>query len=93
MYPTKIAPSTPPNHKYHGPVAVGLNCITADGFVARFNANKQIMPIVKLINDPISGPPICLPNLVFKTACVGIMAPINIVRNISTYFIRTFLLF
>ena len=82
-----MAPNTPPNHKYHGPVAVGFNCITAEGFAARFNANKQIMPIVKLISDPISGPPICLPSLVFKIACAGIIAPTNNVNNIRTYFI------
>ena len=37
------------------------------------------------MNDPINGPPICLPNLVFKIACTGISAPTINVINITRY--------
>ncbi|MEJ0103236.1 MAG: hypothetical protein WDO19_12060 [Bacteroidota bacterium] len=43
---------------------------------------RQTSPTIKLINDPISGPPICLPSLVLRIACSGIIAPmINVKKH------------
>jgi hypothetical protein len=56
--------------------------------VARFSKNSAMRPTIKLNSDPINGPPVCLPNLVFKIAWKGSNAPMINVRNMSKYFIR-----
>src|SRR5215510_13722906 len=91
MYPTKMAPKNPPSQIYHGVTMAGFKPTTADVFVIRFSTSKQISPTVKLNNDPISGPPVCLPSLVFKIACTGNNAPVNRVKNINKYFIEKIL--
>jgi hypothetical protein len=87
MYPTKMEPKKPPSQIYQGVTASGLRDTIADVFITKFNTSKQINPTVKLSNDPINGPPVCLPNLVFNIACTGSIAPVSNVRNISKYFI------
>ena len=71
---------------YHGLTDAGFSPITFAGLRARFKSSKQINPTVKLSKDPIKGPPVCRPNLVFNIACTGITAPTISVRNINTNF-------
>jgi len=45
---------------------------------------RQMSPTRKLSIELIKGPPVCLPNFVFKIACTGSKVPMNRVDNIST---------
>src|SRR6476620_697855 len=82
-----MAPKNPPNQIYHGVTEAGFTCKTDEVFIQRFSANKQIRPTEKLSKEPISGPPVSLPNLVFNIACTGSNPPTTSVTNINKYLI------
>jgi hypothetical protein len=83
-----MAPKNPPSQIYNGVAEAGLDCRTDEVFTPRFNTSKQIKPTKKLSKEPINGPPVSLPNLVFNIACIGSSPPTASVININKYFIR-----
>ena len=83
-----MAPKNPPNQIYKGVAEAGFNCQTDEEFIPRFRINKQTRPTEKLSKEPISGPPVSLPSLVFNIACTGSNPPTTNVTNINKYLIR-----
>src|SRR5258708_39378334 len=85
-----MAPSKPPSQTYQGETEKGFMLVKAVGLIRRLIITRQISPIRKLNNELISGPPVCLPNFVFKTACTGSIAPISNVEIMMIYLMNFF---
>jgi hypothetical protein len=87
MKPTNMAPNKPPNQIYQGATPAGRKLTTAFAFTTIFSNSKHIKPTEKLSKEPIKGPPVCLPSLVFRIAWTGSNAPVKSVRSSNKYFI------
>jgi len=59
-------------------------------FIIAFSATITV-PVTKLSNEPISSPGVCLPSLVFRIACTGMIAPTKNVITIKRYLYRLFI--